>query len=105
VQIETQISPDGCAAAYKHPLVLWVLFDDPPIEDGFNDVLALKTFLQGISHRVASDKIVSSPHSFTDDLDGSSSELDPWPRLCYNNNARPNDVALLPGQGKARNDE
>jgi hypothetical protein len=69
VQIETQIFPDGCAAAYKHPSVLWVLFDDPSIEDGFNDVLTLKTFLQGMSHRVASDKIVSSPHSFTDDFD------------------------------------
>jgi hypothetical protein len=50
-------------------LVVWILFDDPSIEDGFDDVLALKTFFQSVLHCMAFDKIVSGPYSFAEDLD------------------------------------
>jgi len=57
------------ATAHKHTLVGWILFDDASIEDGFDDMPTLKTFFQGVLHRVASDKIVSGPYSLANDFD------------------------------------
>jgi hypothetical protein len=69
VQIKMQVFRCGYTAADKHTLVVWILFDHSSVEDGFNNMFTLKTFFQGMLHRMALDKIISSPYSFTNDLD------------------------------------
>jgi hypothetical protein len=69
MQVKMQVFRYGYAAADKHTSVVWILFDDSSIEDGFDDMFALKTFFQGVLHRVALDEVVSGPYSFADDFD------------------------------------
>ena len=69
VQVKIQVFRHSYAAADKHTLIVWILLDDSPIEDGFNDMLTLKTFFQGVLHCVALDKVVPNPYPFADDFD------------------------------------
>jgi len=49
-------------------LFIWIYFDNLTIQDGFDNVLTIKTFFQGVLHSMAFDEIIAVPYSLANDL-------------------------------------
>jgi len=69
MQVKARVPCYSNTTTDKHSLVVGILLDNSSIENGFNNILTLKTFFQSMLHCMALDEIISGSNSFTDDFD------------------------------------